>query len=89
MVKSSTKGIKMKSEITICGYYGFDNLGDEAILEAIVARLHELGFKDHIVVLSNNPQETARRYGVKAIDRWNLSAIARAMFKTKLFISGG
>ena len=52
----------MKSEITICGYYGFDNLGDEAILEAIVARLHELGFKDHIVVLSNNPQETARRY---------------------------
>ena len=79
----------MKSEITICGYYGFDNLGDEAILEAIVARLHELGFKDHIIVLSNNPQETSNRYGVKAIDRWNLSAITSAIFKTRLFISGG
>jgi polysaccharide pyruvyl transferase CsaB len=75
--------------VVISGYYGFNNLGDEAILEEITTELKELVSADNIVVLSNNPQRTASRYGVKSISRWRLASLVKLLPQTKLFVSGG
>jgi polysaccharide pyruvyl transferase CsaB len=75
--------------VVVSGYYGFDNLGDEAICEELITELSSFVKKEEIVVLSNQPEATARRYGVTAADRWQLSAVAPLMLKAKLFISGG
>ena len=76
--------------ILVSGYYGFDNLGDEAILGALCADLFSLGVKGKdIVVLSNNPEETARQFKVTALPRYDLKRIWRTLRKTRLFISGG
>jgi polysaccharide pyruvyl transferase CsaB len=75
--------------VVISGYYGFDNLGDEAILEELINELKECVADDQIVVLSNSPEKTARLYQVKALDRWNWSDFFSLLPRTKLFISGG
>jgi polysaccharide pyruvyl transferase CsaB len=79
----------MKTEVVISGYYGFDNLGDEAILEALVGKLSKFIPRENIVVLSNDPATTASRYEVKAVDRWKLAEIYQILKKARLFISGG
>lgn len=76
--------------ILVSGYYGFDNLGDEAILDVLCADLLALDIKDEdIVVLSNNPEQTTKRLGVAALSRYDLKAIWSSLGKARLFISGG
>jgi polysaccharide pyruvyl transferase CsaB len=79
----------IRNLIVISGYYGFNNLGDEAILEVLTTELKLLSTPENIVVLSNNPQKTASRYGVKSVSRWRLEALTKLLPQTKLFISGG
>lgn len=73
----------------LSGYYGFGNLGDEAILAAIaqelVAELPEV----EIEVLSGCPAATQRIYGLEACDRWRLSCIWRALRRADMLVQGG
>jgi polysaccharide pyruvyl transferase CsaB len=75
--------------IVVSGYYGFDNLGDEAILEELLVELSEISARDKIVVLSNAPDSTTQKFGVASADRWQLGEIAPLLRRAKLFISGG
>jgi polysaccharide pyruvyl transferase CsaB len=79
----------MRDLILVSGYYGFDNLGDEAILEQLVSELKRLVSPSRIVVLSADPAGTRRRYGIGAASRWDLSAIIALMTRARLFVSGG
>jgi polysaccharide pyruvyl transferase CsaB len=75
--------------ILLSGYYGFSNLGDEAILETITDQLKSLGWGKDVVVLSNTPEATEKTFGVAAADRWKLGPLMKLFPHTKLFISGG
>ncbi len=75
--------------VLVSGYYGFDNLGDEAILEEICNELKELTDAHNIVVLSANPEVTASRYQVRSIKRTDYVALLKALVQCKLFVSGG
>ncbi len=87
---SANRQLKVERQlIVVSGYYGFDNLGDEAILEELIGELSEFVDKQNIVILSQNPEVTAARYGVRAQDRWQLADIASLLSQTRLFISGG
>ncbi|HXO16694.1 MAG TPA: polysaccharide pyruvyl transferase CsaB, partial [Candidatus Dormibacteraeota bacterium] len=59
----------------LSGYYGFGNLGDEALLEVIVERTHARFPSAQLEVLSGTPRSTADRYGVAAVPRWDWRAI--------------
>ena len=50
--------------ILISGYYGFNNIGDESILFAVVSSLREKLDDIEITGLSQNPESTAAKYGV-------------------------
>lgn len=54
-------------KIVMSGYYGFDNVGDEAILFSIIQALREVDSSINITVLSNQPEKTAETYGVDAV----------------------
>jgi len=76
--------------VVISGYYGFDNLGDELILQSIIQQLHHIeGHTFDITVLSYNPPKTAGQYNVLAIDRTSFVDIVDALSQAHLFISGG
>ena len=62
----------------LIGYYGFGNLGDELLLQASLNFLNEAGiFNNQIIVLSNNPDETSKNFGVKSVSRWNFKTLIK------------
>ncbi|HMD02556.1 MAG TPA: polysaccharide pyruvyl transferase CsaB, partial [Candidatus Baltobacteraceae bacterium] len=73
----------------ISGYYGFGNLGDEALLAIIVSQLKRRYPLASIDVLSENPGSTAHDYGVEATPRWEQGAIRRAIERADTVLSGG
>ncbi len=85
---SRTAGREIK-RIVISGYYGFNNTGDEAVLFSMIRELQKRLPGVKIRVLSHNPAQTKRAYGVKAVNRWNPLAILKAVARCDLLISGG
>lgn len=75
--------------VVVSGYYGFDNLGDEAILEQLLSELQQLVPADHIRVLSHSPSATQKRYQVPSVSRFNLPELSQLLSQARLFISGG
>lgn len=73
----------------LAGYYGFQNMGDEALLEVLVLKLKELNPKIKIVALANNPQETSKRLRIEAVDRAKLLKIIKALWGSDRIIFGG
>ena len=75
--------------VVLSGYFGFDNVGDEAILFSIIRALRNLEPTIEITVLSNNPAETAATYGVNTVNRWNIAEVRAALKSADGLISGG
>lgn len=76
--------------IVISGYYGFGNVGDEAVLAGIRAGLRELGVEAQLTVPSGDPRRTMREHpGVLAIPRMRPLPLIRALRDCDLCISGG
>lgn len=80
-------------KIALSGYYGFDNSGDEAVLQSILFALQEQGQEQGIqiepIVLSANPEKTTAMYGVKAYHRMKPGSLLRALRESDGLISGG
>ncbi len=74
--------------VVISGYYGFGNLGDEAVLAAMLPALRARMPTAEFTVLSANPPHTARLHGVGTAPRIGLGAL-RALSSADLFLSGG
>ena len=75
--------------ILISGYYGFNNAGDEAILRLMIDNLRARCPEAGLTILSHNPEDTARRYGVRSVNRMNPFLILREILHCDLLISGG
>ncbi|MBE3588160.1 MAG: polysaccharide pyruvyl transferase family protein [Thermoanaerobacteraceae bacterium] len=84
--------------VVVSGYYGFRNLGDEAVLLAMLEAFksqwaqRRTGRRDgtlQVVVLSNDSGQTRRLYGVEAVNRWHIKEIYRVLREADLLISGG
>jgi polysaccharide pyruvyl transferase CsaB len=73
----------------ISGYYGFGNLGDEALLDVIVGRLRARYPSGTIDVLSADPAGTSARLGVTATPRADIAAVGRAIDQADVVLSGG
>jgi polysaccharide pyruvyl transferase CsaB len=88
-INNNHKSQDKRNLIVVSGYYGFGNLGDEAILEELLSELDELGLLSSTVVLSNSPNQTAKTFSVRTSSRWDFLALANLLRQSQLFISGG
>ncbi len=77
-----------RKKVVLSGYFGFDNLGDEAILEATLARIAEIEDVEP-VVLSARPAKTTKLYDVAASKRTNPFSLIRDITRSHLVIQGG
>ncbi|MCR5826421.1 MAG: polysaccharide pyruvyl transferase CsaB [Oscillospiraceae bacterium] len=75
--------------ILISGYYGFDNIGDESILRAVINGIRARLPDSRLTVLSHDPAATRDKYGVEAVDRMSPLDILRAVRRCDMLISGG
>lgn len=78
-----------KKTAVISGYYGYHNLGDDAILLSIRRRLAALSDDVELVALSNAPDSTLKEYDVKAVQRFQPMQVRKAIKNADLLISGG
>lgn len=78
-----------KNKVLMLGYYGFDNSGDDAILEAITTELRSIDDKLELTALSKSPVATERDYKIKALNRFSPWAVFKGMKKADIFLFGG
>lgn len=76
-------------KMLLAGYYGFGNLGDEAILEMTLKQILDITDSDNITVLSGNKVATSKIYKVNTIDRYNVLSIINALKSSDVLIFGG
>ena len=76
-------------KMLLAGYYGFGNLGDEAILEMTLKQILEITERENITVLSGSKAVTRKKYNVNTIDRYNILSILNALLSADVLIFGG
>jgi len=77
------------ARVLLSGYYGFGNLGDEALLEVIVERVRRRFPSAQLEVLSATPVATSARHNVASTPRWDWRAIRAAIARADVVLSGG
>lgn len=76
-------------DITILGYYGYKNSGDEAILKSIIHSMRAVDPDLTFAVLSRNPRGTILEHEVDSIHRFNIPRASKVLKKTRVFLAGG
>lgn len=77
------------SRVVISGFYGFHNIGDEAILETLIQKLRSIEPNVSITVLTNSPVETKEKFRVNTVKRHDVLKVFAAIMKTDVLLSGG
>src|SRR5207302_8540759 len=77
------------SRVVLSGYYGFNNLGDEAVLAATVDALRARRPDVEIAVLSAAPAATGRLFAVEGVPRAGLRALVRVLRRCARFLRAG
>lgn len=75
--------------VLICGAYGKGNIGDDAILEAIILQMRQIDLDMPIYVLSRQPKQTSSVYAVRSFYTFNFLKCFQIMRKTRLYLNGG
>ena len=73
----------------ICGYFGYGNMGDEAVLRGLIRGLRERKPDIRLCVMTASPGKTARTFCVDTVYRFDMAGVRAAMKKSRLLIFGG
>jgi polysaccharide pyruvyl transferase CsaB len=77
-------------ETVICGYYGFENLGDELLAQVVVSLYGRNNISpDKLAILSSSPDKTATALGITAVNRWNPIRVWKVLRRSRTLILGG
>ena len=74
------------NKVVISGFYGFHNIGDEAILKTLTQQLRKLDPEIQITVLSHNPEETMEKFDVKAVKRNDVFKVFGAILRSNILL---
>jgi len=75
--------------VVVSGYHGLGNMGDEAVLAALVQHMKAVAPGVECVALSGDPARTSSVYGIRAIPRTSVAAVVRELGRADLLVSGG
>ena len=78
----------MKS-VFLFGYYGFENTGDEAILQVIVQQFRRVLPEVKLTALTYKAKDTIEKYGINAVSRNHFKDVIDTIKSSDFVISGG
>ena len=73
----------------ICGYYGFGNTGDEAILHVLLKGLRNRSEAAEIIVAAGDPDAVRAEHGVEALQWQDIPGLIEAARSADLMVLGG
>lgn len=85
----SSRTHKKRDGITLCGAYGYSNVGDDGILAAILNHIRELDPTMPVRVMTRKPRQTACQFRVETLHTLNPFALTHAFRRSELYINGG
>lgn len=78
-----------RATITVGGYFGCGNFGDDAILLGFLNELRVLAPDITVQALTGDPRYDRARFGIRCYHRANPISVLRALKKSDLFLCGG
>ena len=75
--------------VFLFGYYGFENTGDEAILQVIVQQFRRVLPEVKLTALTYKAKDTVEKYGINAVSRNHFKDVVNTIKKSDFVISGG
>jgi len=72
--------------LLLCGYYGEHNLGDDALLEVLLAQLPAT---TSVLVTARDERQVQQRHGVATVNRRSLKAVLQALGRSRGLVLGG
>ncbi|HCO62911.1 MAG TPA: polysaccharide pyruvyl transferase CsaB [Clostridiales bacterium] len=78
-----------RSGVLVCGAYGKDNAGDEAILQAILTEVRTADPDRPIWVMTRKPKQTRLLHRVNALYTFHLPAFLRRAAQCEVYLNGG
>ncbi|SHI74642.1 polysaccharide pyruvyl transferase CsaB [Dethiosulfatibacter aminovorans DSM 17477] len=76
-------------KILLAGYYGLNNIGDEAILEKFIEMIRGNSADAEISVLSGKPEYTEKTFDVSSVDRKDFFKVNKAIADNDIVVFGG
>ena len=78
-----------KTGVLLCGYYGYGNMGDEALLCAAICRAREEFLPCAPIAMTRRGVKDETRFGISCVRRISPVAISRAMRRSSVMAFGG
>ncbi len=77
-------------DVVLCGYYGFGNLGDELMAQALLGLLSKNGVpSERVAVLSSEKGIPANWGGASRVGRWDPLSVMSALRSSRTLLLGG
>ncbi len=89
ILRRHTRRQRSRDGVVLCGAYGQNNAGDEAVLKAVLAELRAIDPDMPLWVMTRKPKQTRLAYRVGAVYTFHFPAFCRRMSKCRLYINGG
>ena len=80
---------KDEPSVVLCGYYGFGNVGDDALLLAAIRRARREFGDARIIAITRGGVRDGTRFGIKCVARKDVGEVLKAIKECKYFIFGG
>lgn len=75
--------------IALVGYFGYDNIGDDAILQSILGQLKRFHRPLQLIVFAHQPERIEKRFRVQALNRMSLPSVLAGISMSDLVIFAG
>lgn len=76
-------------KIALVGYFGHDNVGDDAILQGVLGQLKRYHRPLQLLVFAHQPERIEKRFRVQALRRMSLPSILAGMSMSDVIIFAG
>ena len=89
VLRRHARSSRRRDGAILCGAYGQNNAGDEAVLKALLAELRSIDPDLPLWVMTRKPRQTRQDCRVGAIFTFNIPAFCHRMRKCRLYVNGG